>query len=66
MRTLYLLALIPFVGILGGVFFANHVQPYVLGLPFLMFWIVLWVVLTSAIMALIYMLDPVNREEEGP
>lgn len=34
-------------GILGGVIFANRVEPFVLGMPFLLFWIVLWVVLTS-------------------
>jgi hypothetical protein len=42
---------------LGGVPFANRVRPYVLGLPFLLFWVTAWVVLTSAIMWLIYALD---------
>lgn len=64
MKLVYLLALIPFIGILGGVSFANHVHPYVLGLPFLMFWIVMWVVLCSVVMAVIYAFDPANREED--
>ncbi len=51
------LALLPALGILGGVFFANRVEPYVLGLPFLLAWIVVWVVLTSAIMGLIFLAD---------
>jgi hypothetical protein len=42
---------------LGGVPFANRVEPYVFGLPFLLFWIVAWVLITSAVMGLIYALD---------
>jgi hypothetical protein len=42
---------------LGGVPFANRVTPYVLGLPFLLFWVTAWVVLTSVIMWIIYVLD---------
>jgi hypothetical protein len=33
----------------------------VLGLPFALFWVTLWVVLTAAIMALIYRLDHHGR-----
>jgi hypothetical protein len=62
-RAVYLLALLPFIGILGGAFFANRVEPFVIGLPFFMFWIVIWVILTSIVMAVIYALDPVNRED---
>lgn len=40
--------------------------PYVLGMPFILFWIVLWVVLSSAIMALVYRLDPANRQPADP
>ena len=61
MRLIYLLAALPFIGILGGIFFANRVEPYVLGLPFILFWIVMWVVLTSVIMGIVYVLDPTNR-----
>ena len=57
MRRYHLLALVPAIGLLGGIPFANRVEPYVLGLPFLLFWIVLWVVATSATMALIWTLD---------
>lgn len=63
------LAALPFIGILGGAGFANRAEPFVLGLPFLMAWIVAWVVASSGIMAIVYALDPVNRgrqpEDEG-
>ncbi len=55
------LASLPFIGILGGAGLANRTEPFVLGLPFLMAYIVLWVIASSAIMAIIYALDPANR-----
>jgi ABC-type antimicrobial peptide transport system permease subunit len=60
----YALGALPFLGILVGIIFANRVEPFVLGMPFILFWIVLWVVLTSVIMAIIYNLDPANKEDE--
>jgi len=64
-KLIYVLAALPFLGILGGIFFANRVEPFVLGMPFILFWIVLWVVLTSGIMAAVYYLDPANKEDEA-
>jgi hypothetical protein len=57
MRLTHALSALPFLGILVGIFFANRTEPFVLGLPFALFWVTLWVVLTSAIMALVYKLD---------
>jgi hypothetical protein len=56
------LALLPFLGMLVGPFFVNRVTPYVLGMPFLLAWFVAWILLTAAIMAVIFRLDPANRE----
>jgi hypothetical protein len=56
-KLTHALSALPFVGILGGIFFNNRVQPYVLGLPFALFWVTLWVVLTALIMAIVYRLD---------
>jgi len=64
MKAIYFLAAIPFIGILGGVSFANRVTPFVLGLPFICFWLVAWVVLTSVILGIIYKLDPNNKGGE--
>ncbi len=58
------LAALPFIGILGGAGLANRAEPFVFGLPFLMAWIVGWVVASSAIMAIVYALDPANREPQ--
>jgi hypothetical protein len=56
-KLIHALSALPFIGILGGIFFANRVEPYVLGLPFALFWVTLWVLLTAAIMAVVYRLD---------
>jgi hypothetical protein len=66
MRYVKWLAVLPFLGILGGAFVFNRVTPLVLGLPLLLAWIVLWVLLTAAIMGLIYWCDPANRGPERP
>jgi hypothetical protein len=59
------LAVLPFLGILGGVPFVNHVTPMILGMPMLLAWIVLWIVLTSGIMTIVYLCDPANRNESA-
>lgn len=60
------LAALPFLGMLIGPFFLNRVEPYILGLPFLLAWLVLCVIATSVVMAIIYATDPQNHApEEG-
>ncbi|MEC5406344.1 DUF3311 domain-containing protein [Paraburkholderia sp. MPAMCS5] len=59
---LRVLAALPFIGILLGIPFVNRVEPLVLGMPFVLAWIVGWVVLSSIIMAIIYRLDSSNRQ----
>ncbi len=59
------LALVPPLAILAGVPFANRVHRYVLGLPFLLFWIVVCVLLTSAVLALIEARDR-RRADSAP
>lgn len=55
-----LLALLPFIFILGGAPLLNCVTPLVFGLPMLFAWLLLWIVLTSIIMLIIYLCDPAN------
>lgn len=61
-----LLGLLPFAGILVGVFFVNRETPAILGLPFLLFWMVAWAVLTAILMFVVYRLDPHNRRGGDP
>lgn len=64
--VLRLLAVLPFIGILLGVPFVNRVEPLVFGMPLVLAWIVFWVVMSAAIMALVYRLDPTNRTGVQP
>lgn len=64
MRSIRWLAVIPFLALIVGPFFVNRATPLVLGLPFLLAWIVAWILLTSVIMTVIYLADPANREGE--
>jgi xanthosine utilization system XapX-like protein len=59
---LRVLAALPFIGILLGVPFVNRVEPLMLGMPFVLAWIVMWVLLSSIIMAIVYRLYPSNRQ----
>lgn len=43
-------AIIPVLALTVGVAFANQLEPRILGLPFLLAWIVAWVLLTPAFM----------------
>lgn len=59
----YLLSLIAYFGMPIGVVFIDSAQPYVLGLPFLLFWMVLWILLGSALMMIVHRLNPDAHEE---
>jgi hypothetical protein len=48
---------VPAVAILSAPFVANRVEPLIFGLPFLLAFITGWVLATSGIMALVFMLD---------
>ena len=51
------LALVPATALTLGIPFANRLEPRVFGLPFLLAWIVGWILLTPPIMAAGHWLD---------
>lgn len=57
MRPAHLLSLLPICGVLIGPFVFNRVYPFILGMPFLLGWLALSLVLTSIVMACIYFSD---------
>jgi hypothetical protein len=44
------------VALVAGLPFVNRIEPVVLGLPFLLFWILGWVLLTPVFLAIAYLL----------
>jgi xanthosine utilization system XapX-like protein len=63
MKFIHFLALVPFIGMLIGPAVHNAVRPFILGMPFPLGWITTWVVLTAVVMAIVYALDPANRDD---
>ncbi|PGL67085.1 DUF3311 domain-containing protein [Bacillus sp. AFS055030] len=57
-KLLYLLSAVPAIGSLTVI---NKVEPYVLGMPFVLFWTILWVFLTSIFLLVVNKLDPANK-----
>lgn len=63
-RIYFFTILIPFLMTIFPLFsLANHAKPIVLGLPFPLFWIVLWTVLTFAAITVLFFKDPDIDEE---
>ncbi|AIM17256.1 DUF3311 domain-containing protein [Bacillus thermocopriae] len=58
------LLIIPFIGMCVLLPIANRIEPYILGMPFLLFWLVLWMVLSSLVLFIVYKLDPTNEGSE--
>ncbi len=56
---------IPYLAIVGAFPFYNRAEPFILGFPFIYFWIFSWIPLTSLSMYIGFRLDPLNKEEEG-
>ncbi len=52
-----LVATIPFITLVFALPLVNRIKPVILGFPFILFWIVVWVILTPAILFAAYMLE---------
>jgi hypothetical protein len=52
---------IPFIGMCFSVPLWDRVHPFVLGLPFNLFWLIAWIVLTSACMWAAYRVESKQR-----
>ena len=59
-RIALILGAIPFITMVFALPFVNRIEPIILGLPFLLFWLLAWVVLTPFILALAFLPDPLS------
>ncbi len=57
------IGVIPFIGMCFSVPLWDHVSPMVFGLPFNLFWLLLWIVLSSGCMALANYIE--ERRKKG-
>jgi len=62
-RLRVLLTLIPFIWTIGMIPFVNRVEPLVLGLPFLAFWLVAGVFVAFVCISALYHIDSKKRQD---
>lgn len=62
--TALLIGLIPFLAMCFSVSFWDRVYPFVFGMPFNIFWIVAWIVLTPFIMSIAYRVEKAEIDKE--
>ena len=55
------IALVPVLALTAAIPLANRLEPRILGLPFLLAWIVGWILLTPLCMAVVHHLDRRRR-----
>ncbi len=60
-----LLGFVPFLTLVFALPLVNRTQPVILGLPFILFWILLWVFLTPFILMAAYQLEKRGGGEGG-
>lgn len=61
-----ILGAIPFITLVFALPLVNRVEPIILGLPFLLFWILSWVLLTPLILFIAYLLEQkFNSSRDG-
>jgi len=60
------LGAIPFITLVFALPLVNRINPIILGLPFILFWILSWVLLTPVILFIAYVLEKkFNASEKG-
>ncbi len=61
-----ILGAIPFITLVFALPLVNRIKPVVFGLPFILFWILTWVILTPFILFIAYTLErKLNKTEDG-
>ncbi len=65
-RIALILGAIPFITMVFALPLVNRIEPIILGLPFLLFWLLAWVVMTPLILFGAYLAEKkYNKPEEG-
>ena len=60
-----LLGLIPFAAMCFSVAFWDRIDPMLFGLPFNLFWLISWIVLSTLCMSVAYRLESARHKQEG-
>jgi hypothetical protein len=61
--AVFFVLVVPYLAIVAAFPLYNRAEPFILGFPFIYFWLFSWFFLTSLSMYIGWLLDPVNRDE---
>jgi hypothetical protein len=65
-RIALILGAIPFIAMVFALPLVNRIEPIILGLPFLLFWLLAWVVMTPFVLFAAYFFEKkYNEPDEG-
>jgi len=65
-RLALLLGAVPFLMLVFALPLVNRVEPVILGLPFILFWILVWIALTPLVLYAAYRLDNKSGPPDDP
>lgn len=55
---------VPFLMLIFPIFsIGNKVEPFIIGLPFNFFWVVLWICISFILLIVFYFVDPDNKKD---
>ncbi|MGB8952555.1 MAG: DUF3311 domain-containing protein [Candidatus Aminicenantales bacterium] len=60
-----ILGAVPFIMLVFALPLVNRIEPVILGFPFVLFWIILWVILTPLILFAAYLLEKKFNAPDG-
>ncbi|VVD80254.1 DUF3311 domain-containing protein [Pandoraea soli] len=66
MKSVHCLAALPIAAFYSGGWLAEHVGTRLAGLPFLMAWNIVWLLLTSAVMVVMFRFDGSRESARAP
>ncbi len=61
--AVFFVLVVPYLAIVAAFPLYNRAEPFILGFPFIYFWLFSWFILTSLSMYIGWLLDPVNKDE---
>jgi Protein of unknown function (DUF3311) len=65
-RLALLLGAVPFLMLVFALPLVNRIEPVILGLPFILFWILIWVALTPIVLFAAYRLEKRSGSPDDP
>jgi hypothetical protein len=63
-KSVLVLGIVPFLALVFALPFVNRIEPVILGLPFILFWILFWVAVTPLILGAAYRIERKSESQK--